>query len=111
MSGWPVIPAQIMTPDELRQLTSDGGYVDLGDLFSIAFFLAVLTLLGVVPSLPGWIRQRRRRRRLQMLREERRIAQWYYRQARAARATVGFKLKRPWRQLEGNHRQPLEKQI
>ena len=83
------ILAQVVYGRELRQFTSQPAQFDLQNLLSAAFFLAVLTSAGLLPSLSGRIRKRRRPRRLEMLREERRVVRWWRHQHPGAFAGSG----------------------
>ena len=77
MMDWPDILGQIVHGPELWQLSAEPDSVGLADVLSVAFFAAVLTCIGVAPSVPRWIRRRQRPDRARMLRQERRVARWW----------------------------------
>ena len=71
------ILAQLIYGYELRPVSSEGDSFDVAHLLSVAFFLAVLTSMGLVPSLADWVRSHRQPRRSHLLRQERRVVQWW----------------------------------
>ena len=85
------ILAQLTYGYELRQITAELEDFDVAHLISVAFFLAVLTSLGLIPYLAGRIRTHRQPRHLHLFGEERRVVQWWRRLHPEAFARSGSK--------------------